>query len=77
MLGYPVSTMADIAADPQLEARDFWYDLKGSVGHQQRHCGSFAIVDGVRPPLRHAPGEEVNIDRLLAELKTDSTSGNA
>lgn len=77
MLGYPVSTMADIAADPQLEARDFWYDLKGSVGHQQRHCGSFAIVDGVRPPLRHAPGEEVNIDRLLVELKTDSTSGNA
>jgi benzylsuccinate CoA-transferase BbsE subunit len=77
MLGYPVSTMADIAGDPQLEARDFWYDLTGPDGHQQRHCGSFAVVDGMRPPLRHAPGEEVNIDRLLAELKTDSTSGNA
>jgi crotonobetainyl-CoA:carnitine CoA-transferase CaiB-like acyl-CoA transferase len=46
MLGYPVSTVADIAADPQLAARGFWQDL-GS----ERHCGVFAVIDGKRPPL--------------------------
>lgn len=28
MLGYPVSTVEDIAADEQLEARDFWQDVE-------------------------------------------------
>lgn len=51
MLGYPVSTVADIAADPQLEARGFWRDLPGRVGRTERHCGAFVMVDGVRPPL--------------------------
>lgn len=74
MLGYPVSTIADIAADPQLAARNFWDDVPGPYGSRQRHCGSFAIVDGVRAPLRHAPGEEVDIGSLLAELETDSIS---
>ncbi|TAK82789.1 MAG: CoA transferase [Betaproteobacteria bacterium] len=46
MLGYPVATVADIAADPQLAARGFWQDL-GS----ERHCGVFAVIDGKRPPL--------------------------
>jgi crotonobetainyl-CoA:carnitine CoA-transferase CaiB-like acyl-CoA transferase len=46
MLGYPVSTVADIAADPQLAARGFWQDLGG-----ERHCGVFAVIDGKRPPL--------------------------
>ncbi len=54
MLGYPVSTVADIASDPQLEARDFWRDLPGPDGDSQRHCGGFAIVDGERLPLRRA-----------------------
>lgn len=54
MLGYPVSTVADIATDPQLEARDFWRDLPGPDGVSQRHCGGFAIVDGERLPLRWA-----------------------
>jgi len=50
MLGYPVSTVADIAADPQLEARGFWQDLGG-----KRHCGVSAVIDGKRPPLVEAP----------------------
>jgi len=70
MLGYPVSTMADIATDPQLAARGFWEDLKDRDGNQQRHCGAFAIIDGKRPPLRHAPGDEVDIATLLAERES-------
>lgn len=51
MLGYPVSTTADIATDPQLEARGFWQDLPGVDGRAERHCGAFVVVDGARPPL--------------------------
>jgi crotonobetainyl-CoA:carnitine CoA-transferase CaiB-like acyl-CoA transferase len=51
MLGYPVSNTADIATDPQLEARGFWQDVPGSGGQAERHCGAFVVVDGVRPPL--------------------------
>ncbi len=47
MLGYPVSTVADIITDPQLEARGFFQTLDG-----ERYCGSFAVIDGERPPLR-------------------------
>ncbi len=54
MLGYPVSTVADIAGDPQLDARGFFQTVAGS---DERFCGSFAVVDGERPALRHAPGE--------------------
>ena len=51
MLGYPVSTVADIAADPQLRARDFWQDVTAPDGSVERHCGSFVVVDGERPAL--------------------------
>ncbi len=60
MLGYPVNTVADIAADPQLEARGFWQDFPGPDGEPERFCGGFAIVDGERLKLRHpapSPGE--------------------
>jgi crotonobetainyl-CoA:carnitine CoA-transferase CaiB-like acyl-CoA transferase len=53
MLGYPVSTVADIASDPQLEARAFFETVTGIGGATETHCGSFAVIDGVRPPLRH------------------------
>jgi benzylsuccinate CoA-transferase BbsE subunit len=52
MLGYPVATVADIASDPQLEARAFFQTIAGSA---ERFCGSFAVIDGERPPLRHHP----------------------
>lgn len=53
MLGYPVSTVADIAEDPQLEARRFWQDLAGPDGGRERHCGAFYIADGSRPEMRN------------------------
>lgn len=71
MLGYPVSTMRDIAGDPQLAAREFWHDLTTPGGEPQRHCGSFAIIDGNRQPLAHAPGTAVDVRTLLAEFGAD------
>jgi benzylsuccinate CoA-transferase BbsE subunit len=56
MLGYPVATVADIAADPQLKARGFFETLAGPGGTLETHCGGFAVIDGRRPPLRHAGG---------------------
>src|SRR5439155_556238 len=52
MLGYPVATVADIASDPQLVARGFFQAVADSA---ERFCGSFAVIDGKRPPLRHHP----------------------
>jgi crotonobetainyl-CoA:carnitine CoA-transferase CaiB-like acyl-CoA transferase len=59
MLGYPVSNVADIAADPQLEARDFFQTVTGADGTTETHCGSYAVIDGERPPLRHVGGAPV------------------
>ena len=55
MLGYPVSDVASIAADPQLEARGFFEKLPGADGKPQTYCGSFVMIDGERPSLRR-PG---------------------
>jgi crotonobetainyl-CoA:carnitine CoA-transferase CaiB-like acyl-CoA transferase len=44
MLGYPVSTFADVAADEQLAARSFWRDVDGQCAP-----GAFALFDGARP----------------------------
>jgi len=68
MLGYPVSTVEDIAADPQLEARGFWDDPQSATGERVRHCGSFAMVDRKRAPLRYAPGQTVDLQALIAEF---------
>jgi crotonobetainyl-CoA:carnitine CoA-transferase CaiB-like acyl-CoA transferase len=53
MLGYPASNVADIATDPQLEARDFWQDLPDRSGRIERHCGPFYIADERRPQIRY------------------------
>jgi len=65
ILGYPVSTMDDVATDPQLEVRAFWRDVTLADGTPQRHCGAFALVDGARAPLAHAPGHAVVATELL------------
>ncbi len=60
MLGYPVSTVADIAADPQLDARMFWQDLSVPDGSTERHCGPFYIADRVRPKICNHPADNGN-----------------
>jgi crotonobetainyl-CoA:carnitine CoA-transferase CaiB-like acyl-CoA transferase len=63
MLGYPVSTVADIAADPQLAARGFWQDVAAAGGKVERHCGCFAIIDGARPLLESRNDAQVQAAR--------------
>ena len=57
MLGYPVSTVADIAADPQLEAREFWQVQAIPDGTSERHCGSFYVADKTRPKFCSPPDD--------------------
>lgn len=53
MLGYPVSTVAEVYEDPQLRARDFWQDLEVSeAGRTVPIPGGFALFDGQRPRVR-------------------------
>ncbi len=55
MLGYPVATVADIAADEQLQARAFWQEVRAPWGADSvRMPGSFALFDGARPELRRS-----------------------
>jgi crotonobetainyl-CoA:carnitine CoA-transferase CaiB-like acyl-CoA transferase len=55
MLGYPVSTVADIASDPQLKARGYFQTLSRTNGGSETFCGSFAMIDGERPLLIPSP----------------------
>ena len=57
MLGYPVSTVADVEADPQLDARGFWQDVEiPEAGRSIAFPGGFALFDGQRPRItRPAP----------------------
>ena len=76
MLGYPVSTVADIAADPQLAARQYWREVVDGGGSTRRFCGGFGIVDGERMKIRHAPGEAaLSAWDVLAELDRRSAGG--
>lgn len=69
MLGYPVANVADIAHDPQLDARGFWQDLALPAGGRERHCGAFYIADGARPALRNPALDGSGApDRILADL---------
>jgi crotonobetainyl-CoA:carnitine CoA-transferase CaiB-like acyl-CoA transferase len=67
MLGYPVSTVVDIATDPQLEARGFFETVASAGGTRETHCGGFAVIDGRRPPLRHVGGLAVATERARLE----------
>src|SRR5260370_5223767 len=51
MLGYPVSTVADIFNDRQLGARSFWTEvIDGTTGKTMKAAGGFAVVNGSRIP---------------------------
>jgi benzylsuccinate CoA-transferase BbsE subunit len=75
MLGYPVSTVADVEADPQLEARGFWQELDmPAAGRSIGFPGGFALFDGERPRIRRpAPrlGEH-NDEVYLRELAVEA-----
>jgi crotonobetainyl-CoA:carnitine CoA-transferase CaiB-like acyl-CoA transferase len=73
MLGYPVSTVRDIAEDPQLAARGFWQDLEApGSGSRLRHPGGFAVVNGARlGPRRPAPQPGQHNREVLAELSAE------
>jgi benzylsuccinate CoA-transferase BbsE subunit len=82
MLGYPVNNVADIAHDPQLEARGFWADLPAAGGGTERHCGGFAVVDGARLPVnRPVPAAGEHTRDVLGEYgfaaeEIDALSGS-
>ena len=49
MLGYPVSTVEDIAGDRQLAARQFWSEIVDAAsGRSLKAPGGFAIINGQR-----------------------------
>ena len=53
MLGYPVSTVADVEADAQLDARGFWQEVAiPEAGRSALFPGGFALFDGQRPRIR-------------------------
>ncbi len=55
MLGYPVSTVQDVVADPQLASRSFWQDVDvPEAGGPVAFPGGFALFDGQRPRIRRA-----------------------
>jgi crotonobetainyl-CoA:carnitine CoA-transferase CaiB-like acyl-CoA transferase len=61
ILGYPVATAADIAADPQLEHRRVWQEVPDpTLGRTLRYPSGWARFDGLAPRLHRpapAPGE--------------------
>ncbi|HYS55624.1 MAG TPA: CoA transferase [Thermoanaerobaculia bacterium] len=67
MLGYPVSTVADIFHDRQLAARAFWSEvLDATSGRTIKAPGGFAIVNGSRIPAgRRAPRAGEHNDEIL------------
>jgi crotonobetainyl-CoA:carnitine CoA-transferase CaiB-like acyl-CoA transferase len=69
MLGYPVSTVAEIHRDPQLRARAFWQEVPDGAGGTLRHPGGFALVNGERLTLRRgAPAVGEHNREILGEL---------
>src|SRR5207248_366918 len=57
ILGYPVSSVDDVAGDPQLASRGFWQPVDSAWDGEVCVPGSFALFGGERPPVRRtAPG---------------------
>lgn len=68
MLGYPVFTVTDILADPQLSARKFWHDTTGPDGGRLRSCGAFVMVDGKRSSIEVPQQGTSDITQILTEF---------
>lgn len=70
IMAYPVNTVKDIAADPQLKERDFWVDIEHEdLGATITYPGSPLRMFGAETPMRRAPliGEH-NEDIYAGEL---------
>ena len=71
MLGYPISTAADILGDPQLEERNFWQSIaQPGIDLPLQFPGGFAKFSGMECTVRRgAPtlGEN-NVEILSGEL---------
>lgn len=67
MLGYPVSTVADIFQDRQLEARSFWSKVvDASSARTVTGPGGFAMVNGLRIRAgQYAPRAGEHNDEIL------------
>lgn len=72
MLGYPVATVADIASDPQLKERKYFSTIDGGNGLTQRHCGSYLIVDGQRPPIRYPAETTISAENVFRDWAGES-----
>ena len=70
MLGYPLSTVDDLAADQQLASRAFWQPVDSAWDGEVCMPGSFALFDGVRPGIQRAAPRigQHNRDVYVAEL---------
>jgi crotonobetainyl-CoA:carnitine CoA-transferase CaiB-like acyl-CoA transferase len=70
MLGYPVSTVAEIGQDRQLAAREFWQAVPEDDPAPLQYPGGFALVNGQRLPLRGgAPGVGQHNREILEDLQ--------
>ncbi len=79
MLGYPVYTVADIHADRQLAARDFWRDVPDETTGTSLHVtGGFAVIDGTRLPVRRgAPRVGQHNDEVLSAAAAHADPSSA
>jgi len=70
MLGYPLSSVDDMAADPQLASRGFWQPVDTAWNGEVCVPGSFALFDGVRPRVRRGAPRvgEHTVEVLCEEL---------
>lgn len=69
ILGYPVFTVEDIYADPQLSARQFWQEINDpQLGMTLKYPGGFALFNGQRPAIsRPAPSVGEHNSEIFTE----------